>query len=185
MNGNYKDEDKPRSKQNGLKPKKQLGQISNLEEYIKSHSSQIKISPFLISSEVEKQEIKDIIKKEIDKFLEVLKPNYDARILDLISSHGEYSLELARRGFENVEGLDRSSILVQKAKTNAEKEGIKVKYREGTPRKLSYPNSSFDLVLLVGNVFGFFDTSFDALNVLKETFRILIPKAKILIDIID
>lgn len=185
MNGNYKDKDKPRSKQNGLKPKKQLGQISNLEEYIKSHSSQIKISPFLISNEVEKQEIKDIIKKEVDKFLEVLKPNYNARILDLISSHGEYSLELAKRGFENVEGLDRSSILVQKAKTNAEKEGIKVKYREGTPRKLSYPNNSFDIVLLVGNVFGFFDTTLDALNVLKETFRILIPKGKILIDIID
>jgi len=35
MNGNYKDKDKPRSKQNGLKPKKQLGQISILKNILK------------------------------------------------------------------------------------------------------------------------------------------------------
>lgn len=185
MNGNDKDKERPRSKQNGKLPKKQLGQISNLEEYIRSHTSQVKISPFLISSDVEEMEIKEITKKEIDNFLEILKPDYSARILDLISSHGEYSLELARRGFEKVEGLDRSSLLVQKAKTKAEREGLKVKYREGTPRKLSYPQNSFDIVLLVGNVFGFFDTPLDALNVLKEIFRILNPNGKILIDIID
>ncbi|MGB9750388.1 MAG: methyltransferase domain-containing protein [Caldisericia bacterium] len=185
MNGNNQDKDRPRSKQNGKIPKKQLGQISNLEEYIKSHTSQIKISPFLISSDVEEQEIKDITKKEIEKFLLVLKPEFNSRILDLISSHGEYSLELARRGYENVEGLDRSSLLVQKARAKAEKEGLNVKYREGTPRKLSYPQDSFDFVLLVGNVFGFFDTPLDSLNVLKEIYRVLSPNGKILIDIID
>ncbi|MGQ9845691.1 MAG: methyltransferase domain-containing protein [Caldisericia bacterium] len=185
MNENDKDKEKPRSRQNGKILKKQLGQISNLEEYIKTHSSQVKISPFLISSDVEEIEIKNITKKEIDNFIEILKPDLSARILDLVSSHGEYSLELARRGFNNIEGLDRSSLLIQKAKTKAEKEGLKIKFREGTPRKLSYPQNSFDIVLLVGNVFGFFDTPLDALNVLKEIYRILKPNGKILIDIID
>lgn len=183
MNGDTKE--KPRSKQNGIKSKRHLGQICNLEEYIKSHTGKIKFSPFLISSDFEEREIREITKKEIDKFVQLLKPNLDSKILDLVSNQGEYSLELARRGFTNVEGLDRSSLLVQKSKNRAEKEGLNVRFRVGTPRKLSYPDNSFDIVLLVGNVFGFFDTPLDALNVLKEVYRILKPNGKILIDIID
>jgi D-alanine-D-alanine ligase len=180
------EKDKPRSKQNGKMPKKEVfGKIEILDEYIKSHTSKVKTSPFLLSSDIEEKEIKDLIKKEIDYILEKLQPKKEDRILDLVSSHGEYSLELARRGFINVEGLDRSSTLIQKAKNKAKKENLNVKFREGTPRKLFYPSNSFDIVLLIGNVFGFFETPLDALNVLKEINRVLKKNGKILIDIID
>ncbi len=182
MNG----KEKPRSIKNGRMSKKEFfGKIESLEEYIKSHTSKIKTSPFLLSSDVEEKEIKDLIKKEIDYVIEVLKPEKGDKILELVSSHGEYSLELARRGFVNVEGLDRSSNLIQKARSKAKKENLNVKFREGTPRKLFYPSNSFDYVLLIGNVFGFFETPLDAFNVLKEIHRVLKKNGKIFIDIID
>ncbi|MBC7195440.1 MAG: methyltransferase domain-containing protein, partial [Caldisericia bacterium] len=182
MNG----KEKPRSIKNGKMPKKEFfGKIESLEEYIKSHTSKIKTSPFLLSSDVEEKEIKDLIKKEIDYVIEILRPEKEDRILDLVSSHGEYSLELARRGFVNVEGLDRSSNLIQKARSKAKKENLNVKFREGTPRKLFYPPNSFDYVLLIGNVFGFFETPLDAFTVLKEIHRVLKKNGKIFIDIID
>ncbi|MDI6861162.1 MAG: methyltransferase domain-containing protein [Caldisericia bacterium] len=180
------EKDKPRSSKNGKVTKKELfGKIESLDEYIKSHTSKVKMSPFLLSSDIEEKEIRDLIKKEIDYLIEILKPKENDRILDLISSHGEYSLELARRGFINVEGLDRSSNLIQKSKLRAKKENLPVKFREGTPRKLFYPPNSFDVVLLIGNVFGFFETPLDAFNVLKEIFRVLKKGGKIFIDIID
>ena len=37
-------------------------------------------------------------------------------ILDLACGQGRHSLELARRGFKNVNGLDRSHFLIRKAK---------------------------------------------------------------------
>lgn len=170
MNG----KEKPRSIKNGKMPKRELfGKIESLDEYIKSHTSKVKMSPFLLSSDVEEKEIKDLIKKEVDFVIEILKPQEEDKILDLVSSHGEYSLELARRGFINVEGLDRSSNLIQKSRLRAKKENLNVKFREGTPRKLFYPPNIFDVVLLIGNVFGFFETPLDAFNVLKEIFRVL------------
>lgn len=182
MNG----KEKARSIKNGKMPKKELfGKIESLDEYIKSHTSKVKLSPFLLSSDIEEKEIKDLIKKEIDFVIEILKPKEEDKILDLVSSHGEYSLELARRGFINVEGVDRSSNLIQKSRLRAKKENLNVKFREGTPRKLFYPPNSFDVVLLIGNVFGFFETPLDAFNVLKEIFRVLKKDGKILIDIID
>jgi len=182
MNG----KDKPRSMKSIRSSKKELfGRIESLDEYIKSHTSKVKTSPFLLSSDIEEKEIKNLIKEEVDYLLEHLNPKSEAVILDLVSSHGEYSLELARRGFINVEGLDRSSSLIQKARLRAKKEGLNVKFREGTPRKLLYPPNSFDIVLLVGNVFGFFETPLDAFNVLKEVFRVLKNGGKIFIDIID
>jgi len=127
----------------------------------------------------------NITKNEVDIFLEILNLSPDDKILDLCCGHGRHSLELARRGFKNVEGLDRSHYLIQKAKNETKKEGLNVKFREGDARKLPYPTDNFDAVLILGNSFGYFETQRDDLLVLKETFRVLKPWGKILIDVAD
>ena len=119
-----------------------------------------------------------ITKTEVDLFSEILRLSPENKILDLCCGQGRHSLELARRGFQNVEGLDRSHYLIQKAKKQAKKEGLNVKFREGDARKLPYPPDTFDVVLILGNSFGYFETKMDDLRVLK-------PWGKLLIDVAD
>lgn len=126
-----------------------------------------------------------ITKAEVDLILDILKISPEEKILDLCCGHGRHSLELARRGFKFVEGLDRSHYLIQKAKNKAKKEGLNVKFREGNALKLPYPPDSFNVVLLLGNSFGYFESPKDDRRVLEEAFRVLKPWGRILIDIAD
>jgi D-alanine-D-alanine ligase len=126
-----------------------------------------------------------ITKIEVDILLDILKPSIDDKILDLCCGHGRHSLELARRGFKYVEGLDRSHYLIQKAKNQAKKEGLNVKFREGNALKLPYSPDSFNLVLILGNSFGYFESLKDDLKLLKEVFKVLKPWGRIFIDVAD
>ncbi|MFX1499118.1 MAG: methyltransferase domain-containing protein, partial [Promethearchaeota archaeon] len=109
----------------------------------------------------------------------------DQHILDLCCGQGRHSIELTKRGYENVEGIDRSHYLIHKARTTAKKMGIIAKFREGDARKLPYPPDNFEFILILGNSFGYFESINDDYLVLKETFRTLKPWGKVLIDITD
>jgi len=126
-----------------------------------------------------------ITNEEINQFLSILKISPEDKILDLCCGQGRHSLGLARRGFKFIEGLDRSHYLIQRAKKQAIKEGLDVRFREGDARKLPYPPDAFDIVMLLGNSFGYFETMEDDLRVLKEVFRVLKPWGRLLIDVAD
>ncbi|MCL5018970.1 MAG: methyltransferase domain-containing protein, partial [Patescibacteria group bacterium] len=127
----------------------------------------------------------NITRQEIDHFLKFMNIASDDKILDLCCGQGRHALELARRGFQNIEGLDRSHYLIQKAKLLAKKEGLNVRVREGDARKLPYTSDNFDLVTILGNSFGYFDTINEDMSVLKEIFRVMKPWGQILIDVTD
>ena len=92
---------------------------------------------------------------------------------------------MTRRGFKYIEGLDRSHYLVQKAKLSAKKEGLNVRFREGDARKLPYPPDIFDVIMILGNSFGYFETIQDDLRVLKEISKILKPWGRLIADVAD
>jgi len=127
----------------------------------------------------------DITRKEVELLFKILRLSPEEGILDLCCGQGRHSLELTRRGFQNVEGLDRSHYLIQKARTQAKEEGLIVKFREGDARKLPYPPDTFEVVLILGNSLGYFETTQDDMRVLKEVFRILKPWGRLLIDVAD
>jgi len=162
-----------------------LGPISNLEEQVSPDWWRRIFNSLYLKTDADVIDDKQITKNEVDLFLEILKPSPENKILDLCCGQGRHSLELARRGFYNVEGLDRSHYLIQKAKMQAKKEGLNVKFREGDARKLPYPPDTFDIVMILGNSFGYFSTVQEDLRVLREAFRVLKPWGKILIDVAD
>jgi len=123
--------------------------------------------------------------REVDFLEHVLKLEKSAPILDVCGGHGRHSLELARRGFRQVEGLDRSHYLIQRARRTAQKEALGVRFREGDARKLPYAPDTFDAVLILGNSFGYFETVNDDLRVLREVSRVLKPWGRLLIDVAD
>jgi len=162
-----------------------LGPVPNLEEYVHREWWNKIFNSFYLKTDGDVVEDQAITSKEIDIFSEILSLQPNHNILDLCCGQGRHSIELARRGFNNLEGLDRSHYLIQKARKNAKREILPIKFREGDARKLPHTPDNFDVVLILGNSFGYFESINDDLKVLKEVFRILKPWGKILIDISD
>ncbi len=179
---NHKSQQKSKS---ALGCVRSLGPVPNLEEYVEPDWWRSIFNSIYLKTDGDVIDDEQITAKEMDMFLNILKLSPQDRVLDLCCGQGRCSLELARRGFQNVEGLDRSHYLIQRAKANSKKENLSVKLREGDARKLSYPSDTFDAVMILGNSFGYFDTIRDDIRVLKEVMRVLKPWGKLLVDVTD
>jgi D-alanine-D-alanine ligase len=130
-------------------------------------------------------EDKQITKNEVELFTSILNMPKDCAILDLACGQGRHSIELAQRGFTNITGLDRSHYLIRKAKSVMQQEGLKISFKEGDARKLPFPADTFDVVMILGNSFGYFESNEDDIMILKEVFRVLKPEGTFLIDVAD
>ena len=162
-----------------------LGPVSDLEEYVRRDWWNHLFNSYYLKTDGDVVNDNNITSQEIDIFSEVLKLQPDQRILDLCCGHGRHSLELAKRGFNRVEALDKSRYLIQKAKKAAKMNNLSVKFREGDARRLPYQSDSFDIIMILGNSFGYFESIKEDLRVLKEVFRVLKPWGHILIDLTD
>jgi len=178
--------DKPPQRKKKTKEKKLfLGPVTDLEQHVRPDWWSKIFNYLYLKTDGDVVDDSSITSSEIDSFLTILKPSSDDRILDLCCGQGRHSMELSRRNFQNIEGLDRSHYLIQKAKSIAKKEDLKVKFKEGDARKIPFSNDSFNIILVLGNSFGYFDTIQDDLRVLKEVFRTLKPWGKLLIQVTD
>jgi len=162
-----------------------LGPVQNLEDHVNPDWWCRIFNSFYLKTDADVVDDLRITRQEIDLIDQTLQLANSDKILDLCCGQGRHVLELARRGFRNLDGLDRSHYLIQKAKERAKIEGLTVRFREGDARKLPYAPDSFDLVLILGNSFGYFETLQDDLKVLREVMRVLRPWGRLLIDIAD
>ena len=177
--------DKPPSRRRGFTGAKPLGPVSNLEEHVRPDWWRRIFNSIYLKTDADVVDNQNNTQKEVDLFSSILHLSPEDRIFDLCCGQGRHCLELARRGFKNVEGLDRSHYLIQKAKAHAKKEGLSVRFREGDARRLPYPADTFDAVMVLGNSFGYFETVQDDLRVLKGIFRVMKPWGRFIIDVTD
>ncbi|MFB0562376.1 MAG: methyltransferase domain-containing protein [Candidatus Lokiarchaeia archaeon] len=162
-----------------------LGPVQDLEEHVPTDWWRRIFTSLYLKTDGDVVDDQKITRQEVDLFSSILNLSTDDKILDCCCGQGRHSLELAIRGYRYVEGLDRSHYLIKKAKEQAKKEAINVRFREGDARKLPYPPDTFDVVMILGNSFGYFETVHDDLRVLKEVFRVLKPWGRLLIDVAD
>ncbi|MCX6641169.1 MAG: methyltransferase domain-containing protein [bacterium] len=164
---------------------KTLGPVYNLEEHVAPDWWCRIFNSLYLKTDADVVDDANITRTEVGLISDILKLAPENRVLDLCCGQGRHTLELARNGVRNLEGLDRSHYLIQKAKEHARTESLSVRFKEGEARKLPYPADNFDVVLILGNSFGYFDSLHDDLKVLKEVTRVLKPWGKLLIDIAD
>lgn len=162
-----------------------LGPVSDLRKHLHPEWWRSLFGRFYLETDGDVVSDEILTRSEVERICELLQPKEWEEILDVCCGHGRHSLELARRGYRNVHGLDRSRYLIRKARARAEQEGLSVKFREGDARKLPYSPDSFDIVLLLGNSFGYFESTADDLLVLKEILRVLKPHGRFLLDVAD
>ncbi|MEF9425707.1 MAG: methyltransferase domain-containing protein, partial [Candidatus Mariimomonas ferrooxydans] len=162
-----------------------LGPVLSLEEHIRPDWWRNIFNALYMKTDADVVDSQNITLQEVAMLAEILKLSPHDKILDLCCGQGRHSIELARRGFLNIDGLDRSHYLIQKAKAQVKKEGLNVRFREGDARKLPYEPDTFDIVMIMGNSFGYFETIQDDMRVLKGVFRVLKPWGRFLIDVAD
>lgn len=107
------------------------------------------------------------------------------RVLDICCGQGRHAIELARRGFTGVVGVDRSRYLVRLARRRAREAGLDVTFHEGDARKVRVPESGFACVTVMGNSFGYFEQEEDDLKVLQAVKRALRSQGTLVLDLAD
>ncbi|KXG49176.1 uncharacterized protein PGRI_030460 [Penicillium griseofulvum] len=114
-------------------------------------------------------------------------PESQIKVLDLCCGQGRHSINLAKR-FPSVSfrGVDQSSYLLGLAQERAIAEGVQGNtiFQEGDFRHIPEADSSFDLVILLGNSFGHYHDEGD-LQSLREVSRVLKPGGIFIIDYVD
>lgn len=102
---------------------------------------------------------------EVDGIVSLLGLGDGARVLDLACGHGRHSIALAKRGLD-VTGYDLSKVFLERARADAEAEGITVRWVRGDMRELRF-DREFDAVVNVFTAFGYFDDPQDDLRTLR------------------
>lgn len=162
-----------------------LGPVKNLEQHVRSDWWKRIFNSLYLKTDGDVVNDYFITSHEVSLFTDILKLETNDVILDLCCGHGRHSLELARRGFNNVLGIDQSSYLIRKAKSVARKENLLVTFKEGDARKIPFSSDKFDVVMILGNSFGYFESVKEDSKVLQEVQRVLKPGGKIFLDLAD
>jgi len=168
-----------------IKGIKTMGPVDNLEQHLHPQWWNKIFNSMYLKTDADVVEDARITTEEVRLFSEILGIKENDTLLDLACGQGRHLIELAQKGNYNLNGLDRSRYLIQRAKNVSKKHGLSIGFKEGDARKLPYPTDHFDFVTILGNSFGYFETTDDDVKILKEIFRILKPGGKVLMDIAD
>lgn len=123
--------------------------------------------------------------KEVDLLEKALTLNKKDNILDLCGGQGRHSLELARRGYQNLTVLDFSGHLIRLGKKQAKKDGLNIKFLQRDARFTGLKNNNYSAIFVMANSFGYFPDERQNIQILREGFRLLQKGGKLLLDLTD
>jgi len=161
------------------------GPVNDLEKLVPSDWWRNLFDSYYLQTDSDVVTDEELTANEVDLILQQANLLPGDRILDLCCGQGRHCFEFYRRGFSNIQGLDRSAYLIQKARKESHKQGISIRFREGDARKLPWKMNELDVVTLLGNSFGYFEQAHDDSCVLSEIYRVLVPGGKLVLDITD
>ena len=167
---------------NGVKT---LGPISDLERHLPSDWWQKLFNSLYLKTDGDVVENNQNTQNDVDLLVNSTGILTSDNILDLCCGQGRHSIELARRGFKNVTGLDRSRYLIRLAKKRAKTEHLAISFHEGDARRFRFPENSFQCVSIMGNSFGYFEREEDDYAVLESIKRVLTSGGTLAMDLVD
>lgn len=121
--------------------------------------------------------------REVDFLEQVLKLEKSWPILDLCGGQGRHSLELSRRGFQDVTVLDYSRVLIDLGMEMVQRDGLNTLFIRGDARKTGLPSQRFRVIIVMASSFGYFVDEGENEKILREAFRLLKPRGSLLLDL--
>jgi D-alanine--D-alanine ligase len=162
-----------------------LGPVADLESHLPAEWWRKLFNALYVKTDGDVVENAENTRREVDFIISAAAIQPYSQILDLCCGQGRHCLELARRGFKNVIGVDRSRYLIRLAKKRAQTEGLSVAFKEGDARNPRLAETSFDCVAIMGNSFGYFSNKQDDEKVLNSVGKLLRPTGQLVLDITD
>jgi D-alanine-D-alanine ligase len=162
-----------------------LGPVSDLEQHLPEEWWRKLFNALYVKTDGDVVENVENTRREVDFIVSAAAVQPHSTILDLCCGQGRHCLELARRGFKNVLGVDRSRYLIRLAKKRAQNEALQVLFKEGDARNPRIAENSIDCVAIMGNSFGYFSNKQDDEKVLSAVAKLLRPSGQIVLDITD
>ncbi len=162
-----------------------LGPVADLESHLPAEWWRKLFNALYVKTDGDVVENAENTRREVDFIVSAAAITSTSNILDLCCGQGRHCLELARRGFRNVMGVDRSRYLIRLAKKRAQTEALQVSFKEGDARNPRLNENSFDCVAIMGNSFGYFSNKQDDEKVLTTVGKILRPTGQLVLDITD
>ena len=127
----------------------------------------------------------NLTRQEVVFHEETLDLDKSTSILDLCGGQGRHSLELSRRGYANVTVLDYSRYLVDLGKKRAEQKKLNAIFIQSDARNTGLSGQSFQFIIIMASSFGYFVDEDENKKILNESFRLLIPRGTLLLDLPD
>jgi D-alanine-D-alanine ligase len=121
--------------------------------------------------------------REVDFLERTLKLQKAWPILDLCGGQGRHSLELARRGFEDVSVVDYSKYLIDLGRRRSRSENLRPSFVQGDARDTKLPAGRFKVIIVMAGSFGYFVDEDENRKILREAFRLLQSRGKLLLDL--
>jgi D-alanine-D-alanine ligase len=156
-------------------PTRTLGPVPDLERHLPGDWWRTLFNSVYLKTDGDVVENNANTVREVDLLVRVTGIEPNDRILDMCCGQGRHCLELARRGYRNVTGVDRSRYLIRLARRRAMQQHLKVSFHEGDARKFRLKESDYHCVVMFGNSFGYFEREEDDLAVLRSVIRTLGP----------
>ena len=166
-------------------PRSCLGPVADLEQHLPAEWWRKLFNALYVKTDGDVVENNENTRRDVDFIVTAAAIQPHSQILDLCCGQGRHCLELARRGFRNVTGVDRSRYLIRLAKKRAQTEGLNVVFKEGDARSPRLSESTFDCVAVMGNSFGYFSNKQDDEKVLSTVGKLLRQSGQIVLDITD
>lgn len=164
---------------------KTLGPVADLEKHLPPEWWKTLFNSLYLKTDGDVIENAENTIREVDMLIDAASLTPDSRVLDLCCGQGRHSIELCRRGYDHIVGVDRSRYLIRVAKKRAQQLQLNVRFSEGDARKIRLPESSLDCVVLFGNSFGYFESKSDDIAVLNSVLRVLKSEGRIVMDIVN
>lgn len=121
---------------------------------------------------------------EVDFILDRVELEPDARILDLGCGQGRHVVELARRGFTNVTGVDFAEKNLESARAAALEKKVCCNFVEGDAR-IFKTGTKYDCVLCLYDVIGSFRNLDDNVRILKNIKLLLADGGKAVVSVMN
>jgi D-alanine-D-alanine ligase len=176
---------KPPQGRRGRAARQSFGPIADLESHLPAEWWREIFDSLYLKTDSDVVEDDRNTAHEIDQVMQATGMEPEHHVLDLCCGQGRHVLDLARRGYKHLTGVDRSRYLIRLARRRARAGGYTVAFKEGDARSVRLPEASLDFVTVLGNSFGYFASEKDDAQVLAAIARVLKSHGQLVLDLTD